>query len=315
MVCNAQPLQGHIGQNYALSLSPLFGLVYGQAEELVYPVDTKAPLLSELLWDMKPVFYYGLLLDFSQINPRNRWGFFSNVSLKMGIPGPSGKQENRDWQSTENANLTDFSRHDNHTRELFLLDFRCGLSFPVNRFLIKPFFHVSFKRLSFYGTDGYGIYARLIQRGIYYPIDDDPRLEQFSGKVISYTQEWIGVAPGVSVTFFWLHNFFTELSFMVSPLVYCSALDEHKEGPHMPRGRQFRDYMLGGIWIEPALRLSYAVKDWLTVSWGISWRHISGTKGNSYFREPIGTGTYRRAGQAGAGLSMLTTGLQFKVRL
>ena len=300
ILCSIQPVQAQESQAYAFSLSPQFGLVSGKAEEIVYPVNTRTRMLSQLLWDMKPVFYYGLLLDFSQINPRDKWGFFSNFSLKQGIPRISGYMEDRDWISEGNRDLTHFSKHDNHTRELFLLDFSAGLSIPFRRvLLLKTFINVSFMRFSFFGTDGYGNYI----------LRDPPHVD-FSGKVISYTQDWLIAAPGVSLGYFFFSNFSAELSFMASPLILCVDLDEHKT-----TNTQYRDYMRGGILFEPGFRLSYTISKWFAVSWDFSWRYISRTNGDTYVRKPIGKGTYEQEGRAGAGLSIINTSLSLKVRL
>ncbi|MDR1858998.1 MAG: omptin family outer membrane protease [Treponema sp.] len=308
---SAQPVQAQEG--YAVSLSPLFGMAHGHAEEIVYPAgNTRAPLLSELLWDIKPVFYYGFSLGFSQVDPRERWGFFSSLALKTGIPGTSGYLEDRDWMSVENANLTHYSKHYNYTREMFLLDAGAGLSFPFKRLmLLKTCANVSFTRLSFFGMDGYGIYARRIESGIYAPIYDDPENADFSGKkVISYTQEWLTVALGVSFGYFFQANFLAELTFLVSPLVFCVDLDEHKE-----RSNQYRDYLLGGLSIEPGMRLSLTASRWLDISWEFSWRHVRGTRGATYVRNPIGTGIWAQEGEAGAGLSIINTSLALKIKL
>ena len=305
-------------ESYAVSLNPLFGMVHGHAEELVYPSgDTKAPLLSELLWDMKPLLYYGFLLNLSQVNPRERWGFFADFSLKFGIPGMSGDMEDRDWQSVENADLTDFSKHDNHTRDLFFFDISGGLSYPLRRaMLLKGFVNVSFMRFSFVGMDGYGIYAYQHTEngegtGIYDPINASTANKPvFNGKVISYTQEWLIIAPGVSFGYFLHPNFLTELTFLVSPLIFCVDLDEHKE-----RKNQYRDTMQGGLLIEPGVRLSVAATKWIGISGEFSWRHISGTKGITYQRNPIGTGIWTKGGSAGAGLSIINAALMLTVRL
>ena len=299
--------------NYAFSLSPCFGMVYGHAEELVYPSDTIAPLLSELLWDIKPVFYYGLLLDFSRTGPTEQIGFFSNLSVKFGIPRSSGKMEDRDWMSVENNALTHYSIHDNHTKELFFLDFSAGVSFPLQQtLLLKTYVSFSYMHFRFSGKNGYGIYARgnPPDSGIFFPIDDNPNRETFSGKVINYTQEWLTVAPGVSLGYYFLENFFAEISFKISPLVFCTDLDEH-----FTRDLQFRDYMQGGLFLEPGAALSFSCNSWIAVAFEFSWRYISGTKGQTYLREPIGTGKYTQAGTAGAGLSVINTGLFLKITL
>jgi len=296
----AQPVQAQLNKDYSFSLCPQFGFFYGHAEEIVYPTNTKAELLSLLIWDMKPVFYYGFLMDFSPVKPMERLGFFLDLSLKFGIPGPSGVMEDKDWMSTEITDFTNYSIHDNITEEIFLLDFSAGLSVPVcNIFLVKPFINISYMNLNFYGENGSGIYA------LY-----NPPGYSFSGKVINYSQEWFFVAPGVSVGYGYNGNLSAEISFMITPLVSCLDLDEH-----IQRNIQFRDTMTGGIMIEPGLRLFLAVSKWLGISFDISWRYIGGTRGPTYMRLPIGFGNYKQEGEAGAGLSILNTALLLKVKL
>jgi outer membrane protease len=317
--CCAPVVQAQINKDYSFSLCPQFGFLYGHAEEIVYPTVTKAPMLSLLLWDMKPVFYYGFLMDFSPVKPMERWGFFSGLSMKYGIPGPSGVMEDRDWESVVNKELTKFSSHDNTTKELFLLDFSAGVSFPFfNALLVKTFVNISYMNFRFKGENGYGIYARETppKSGIYAPIHDAP-IENFSGwgTVISYSQEWFYVAPGVSVGYGYKDFFLAEISFMISPLVLCVDLDEHYYNNYIG-GTQYRDNMRGGIMLEPCFRFSLTVSKWLGISCDISWRYISGTRGLIYERFPIGAGNYYQAtGEAGAGLSMLNTALLLKVRL
>jgi outer membrane protease len=295
---------------YAFSVSYRFGFLYGQAEELVYPADTKAELLSELLWDINPVLYNGLLLDFSSADPLKKPAFFSSLSLKFGIPGQSGKMEDRDWQSKENTALTNFSSHDNVVRELFFLDARAGYSFPLVRFLlIKPFINVSYMRFRFSGMDGYYIYARL-ENGKYDPINDNPDTGEFSGKVINYTQEWLNAAPGLSLGLYFLDHYLAELSFQITPLVFCSGLDEHL----VQSKKQYRDQMQGGLFLEAGAQYTFSPVKWFSFSVECSWRYATGAKGNSYQRA-YRSEYYVENGTAGAGLSILDTGLCMKIRL
>jgi outer membrane protease len=237
-------------------------------------------------------------------------GFFFNLSLKFGIPGASGYMENRDWLSKENTDLTHYSKHDNNTRELFFLDVSSGLTFPLKQaFLLKTYINFSFMRFSFYSMDGYGIYALHNGNGIYESIDDtSANRQQFKGKVISYTQEWLYAAPGVSLGYYYKH-FLAEISFQISPLVFCTGLDEHKT-----TNVQYRDYMMGGIFLEPGVRFTAAVSKWFDLSWEFSWRYISGTTGYTHRRSPIGSGVDIKEGEAGAGLSIINSGLLLKIR-
>jgi outer membrane protease len=263
---------------------------------------------------MKPVFYHGLRTDFSRSRPTDKWGFFSNLSLKFGIPGMSGKMEDRDWRSVENDALTNYSIHDNFTRELFLLDFSAGFTFPFLRVMIlKAYVNVSYMNFHFSGFDGYKKYARgnPPYSGKYYPIDDNPDTDSFSGKMFNYTQKWMTVAPGVSFGYYFFENFCAELSFRITPLILCFDLDEHL---HPDNRVQFRDYMRGGLLIEPGASLSFACNDWIALSLEFSWKYINGTKGET-FQRTYGTGDYFRSGTAGAGLSVLDTGFFLRIRL
>jgi outer membrane protease len=296
---------------FALSLSYQFGFLYGQAEEIVYPSNTVAPLLSQLLWDMKPVWYNGLQLDFARINPLHKRSFFASLALKYGIHGRSGIMEDGDWMSAENDALTHFSSHDNFIRELFMADATAGISFPLwSRFLLKIHANFSYMRFYFSGSDGYGIYAQSMGGGKFAPIDDDPLMVDYSGKkVINYSQEWMIFALGYSFNVYPSRYFSAGVSFQISPVVFCNGNDEH-----LLTKTQYNDYLMGGLFLEPGAGLSLSPTPWLIIALDCSWRFIFGTKGSSYNRI-YGTRYYAQEGTAGAGLSYLNTGLCLKVRL
>jgi len=302
--------------SYALSICPQFGFFYGQAEEIVYPPSRyKAKYLSQLLWDIKPVFYYGIALDFSRAQPMTKWGFFSNITLKNGIPGKSGSMEDRDWESIENDGLTKYSKSDNFTENLFFLDFSAGFSFPLKHsLLIKTFISFSYMNLSFYGENGYGTYARETGgdgSGIFAPINDSPDYISFAnrGKLITYTQEWYIGSIGVSLSYYFNARFYAEVAFRISPLVFCNDWDKH-----LQTGTQYRDYMRGGIFLEPGLQFFYSIGRRLELSLKCSWRYIDGTKGEIY-EGSLSGGYFTRNGNAGAGVSIIDTGLCLRLRL
>jgi len=302
--------------SYAFSISPQFGFIYGQTEEIVYPPSRyKAKYLSQLLWEIKPVFYYGLALDFSRAQPMTKWGFFSNISLKNGIPNKSGNMEDRDWESIENDNLTKYSIHDNFTNNLFFLDFSAGFSFPLKHsLLIKTYLTVSYMHFNFYGENGYGNYARETGgagSGIFASINDSPDYLSFanSGKLINYTQDWFIVSPGVSLGYYFNALFYAELVFHISPLVFCNDWDEH-----LITKVQYRDYMRGGIFLEPEFHFSYSINRRFDLSLKCSWRYIGETRGEIYVRSPSDD-DFVQNGNAGAGLSMIDASLCLRIRL
>jgi len=284
---------------YALSTWTSFGVFLGQAEEIVYPPsEYKAKKLSQLLWDIKPVFYYGLSLDFSRAQPLEKWGFFTTLSLRNGIPGKSGKMEDRDWTSTENDALTHYSVHDNKTNTLFMLDVSAGLSFPIHQFLLKPSITFSYMYFSFTGQYGHGTYPQ-----------GDVSFADWE-KVINYTQSWLTVAPGVSVGYYF-NRFFAEVFFNISPLITCDDRDEH-----LTNEKVFKDKMRGGIFLEPGFHFSFIASRRLEFAFDFSWRYMNGTRGPSWYHKgAIGKTGFSKEGEGGAGLSLFNIGLCMKIRL
>jgi outer membrane protease len=296
-------------RNFRFSFGPQFGFVHGQALEVVYPVDTKGRLLSELLWDMKPVFYYGAVLDFGPAESVKSPAFFSSLSFKAGVPNDSGIMEDRDWQSTENAALTNFSSHTNRTREFYWLDVKAGVSLPVKSlFYIKPFLSGSWSRFSFTGRDGYAKYAREKIKGsaTYFPIDDNPNVSSFTGDVIRYTQDWFLIAAGFTVGIKFLSNFSFDLSFQISPLTFCGDTDEH-----LLTDTVYRDTTRWGLFLGPGGKLSYNLQR-LELSLEFTYRYIGETAGETYINQND-SGYFSSTGKAGAGLSFTDTAFMVTV--
>jgi outer membrane protease len=294
--------QGYGNGRYVFLVSTQTGIVYGQALEYVYPVQgqTKSELYSELRWDMKPVFYLGLQLDYELADIMRRLGFFSSVSLKAGIPKDSGVMEDRDWFSTENTALTNFSSHTNRTNSFFSLDASAGISLPIRSiFCIKPFLSVSWMHFSFTGRDGYYEYARSVPGypGKYYPINDDPEKWPLSGDVINYKQNWFLAAAGFSVTTNVFAPFSVDLSLQISPLTYCIALDEH-----ILRGKFFYDYTSMGLFFEPKLNLAFNMNR-IDLMLNTAYRRIGKTRGKTYEKEK-NTLSEIIQNESGAGLSI-----------
>jgi len=314
--CIPSVAQEQSDRSYTLSSWTSFGTFLGQAEEIVYPPsEFKAELLSQLLWDIIPVFYYGLSLDFSRAEPMEKWGLFGTLSLRNGIPGKSGTMEDRDWMSVQNTALTHYSIHDNRTNALFFFDVSAGLSLPLGQFLLlKPYIAMSYMHFSFTGQYGEGVYARETggaYSNIYAPIDDEPDYKSYANleKVINYTQNWITVTPGIALGLYFF-RFYAELFFNISPLVSCRGMDEHLIG-----SRVFKDNMRGGLFLEPGGHFSFIASRRLEFAFDFSWRYMGGTRGETQAGSPIGTANLAPNGEAGAGLSLFNLGLCMKIRL
>jgi len=300
--CQAQTLNFN-----NLSLGTVFGAVYGHSEELVYPLNTPAELYSELLYDMKPVFYAGIQIDYGRANIMRGPGFFASLIFKAGIPADSGIHENRDWMSAVSADLTNFSSHTNKTNEFFWIDLSLGASIPVGTyFYITPFISGSWMHFAFTGRDGYYQYAER-SGGVFLPIENAPIIP-LTGDVIRYQQDWLLLAAGLSVGSRILFPFSFELSFQITPLTYCAAKDEH-----LLRSETFLDFSSWGLFFEPRAAFSL-IMERFELSLEASYRSIGRTRGDSYSRSGS-SGAFRRNGEAGAALTLFDARFLFRAWL
>jgi len=300
-------------KNYGLLVGTQVGFVYGQSIELVYPEETFAELYSELKYDMKPVFYWGLNISYDKIDIYSSPGFFYSISFNIGVASDSGIHENRDWQSIENANLTDFSTHTNRTSSFFWLDADIGATLPLDPFLIRLFLNTSWMFFAFTGRDGYGIYARATdcfcsgphnpwfcdsEQKTFYPIDEEYFEYFYNGNVIRYQQHWLLASFGFSINTKKFFPLSLEFSFKISPFTYCAAKDEH-----LTNNKTFWDYTVFGFFIEPRFLTSFSSNN-LIYTLDIGYRYIGRTRGPAFI-DRGNTGFIESAGQGGAELSVL----------
>jgi len=296
---------------YSFSIGPQFGILYGQVLEYVYPTDTKGEFLSELRWDAKPVFYTGFLLDFGRTDIMSGAGFFSTLSFKAGFGGDSGIMEDRDWQSVENAELTNFSKHTNKSNEFLWLELTAGASIPIKSyFYIKPFLNGSLIRLSFSARDGYTKYARekTQKSKTYYDIDDNPEVKDISGECINYLQDWFIIAAGLEVGTKYFHPFSFALSFKITPLTFNRSRDNH-----ILRETTFLDFTRYGLFIEPGGSFSFSAGR-IDLSLDISYHYMGTAEGKTYWQKRGSDNYYSDANKSGAGFSLLDSRILIKIR-
>jgi outer membrane protease len=296
-------------KKYSFSIGPQFGFASGLALEVVYPENTKADLLSELRWDMKPIYYMGIRFEADRIEPVEKPAFFSSLSFKAGFPGDSGLMEDRDWLSKENDALTHFSSHANRTAEFYWLDITAGVSMPVKKYFnLKLFLNGSWMRFSYVARDGYAKYAKEAGNPqTYYPIENDPYRFLFSGLVIRYTQNWLLTAAGFAISAKLPSLFTFELSFQISPFTFCFDKDEH-----ILRNYTYIDYTGWGLFLEPAAKILFTARR-LEFSFEYALRHIGNTRGETLISDSGGD-FYSLNSKAGTGLSVIESRTVVKFR-
>ena len=268
-------------ERYSVAISPLLGLLYGQGEEILYKYPDSDQYASQLLWDLKPLLYAGLALDFGPRDPFHRNGINAAGSLKFGFPFKTGFIEDRDWMNPENDWLTHFSKHDAYSTSAILADISAGYSWRLTHYLaLSAYGEFSFMYLSWSGDNGYAQYPEYSAGDNYPPWNDTLRKRYFSGKNILYTQIWFVFSPGVSVKGK-LNKFISLEGFInYSPLIYATARDDHLLQP----ARTFGDFLYFGHHFRVGSKFFFSPLKNLDLSLSLSYRLITGSRGDSYWK-------------------------------
>jgi outer membrane protease len=324
-------------KNFSFSTEALFGVIYGQGQEIVYNADA-VTYLSELLWDIKPLFYAGAALFFSLEPPSWPVGLYTNLLIKTGFSGRSGDMEDRDWISTHLVDpngdyfLTHYSKHDNYIRGgTWFFDGDLGISFPLkpgNTFdpELSVFCRVSYMDLRWTSENGYlqygskDEYGKIIRNGAdpKYPYTQkgDPNeewkdtfaKEYLDGPAIQYSQRWFLFSPGIAIDLAVARFLSLGASFTITPLLRADA-----EDIHFKMGTQYNDYPQGGLALEPQVRVVLFPASPFSVTLNASYRSISGAKGETWQRNYNTQSTPILVGAGGAGYHALDAGISLKI--
>jgi outer membrane protease len=256
---------------YALSVTNGAGFLYGYGEEIVYK--TLDSYLSQLTWDIKPLFYYESALAFSRIDLFENFGFFSELSLKFGFPAKTGDIEDKDWLPEGGGNLTNYSCSENYTDRALLLDLSLGISIPIKAFaVIKLFVGISWMQFQWTGRDGYYQYP-------YRTPASGPTEGTFSGPIIGYSQNWLLLYPGISVLYPVLKWFTMEYFVQTGPFTLGTDRDDHF-GTNM----EYSDYVKWNFYIEPGCTFIFFPYKNIETALRVSYRYIGTTPGETYYR-------------------------------
>jgi outer membrane protease len=296
---------------FSFSVYPLAGILYGQAEEIVYRNSADADYLSQLLWDIKPLAYAGAGLSFSMNELRPAPGLYADVSVKAGIPALTGRMEDRDWQLSDASILTNYSVHDNYTTRAFLMNAALGISLPLRyRDRVIAFLKiegaVSYMYFDWIARDGYYQYNPSVIK----PWDPADPKTPVVGDQLMYYQHWLMVSPGIAALIPAGSRWLVEVSLnAVSGPVWAWARDEH-----IGKGYEYYDYPTGGILLEPGFEVSFSFNKRLRLTADVSYRYIRGSRGKT-LSQKVGNADYStwNYNMAGAGFSALDAGLTLKV--
>jgi hypothetical protein len=303
--------------SYSLSVRPLFGMLWGEGEEQVYKDENSEALLSQLLWDMKPLWYGGTVVEFAQRDPLRHFGFFGALSVKFGVPMNTGVVEDRDWPK-EGGALSNFSCHDNITQGAIMMDTALGISVPVRFLALRLSLGLSYMRFAWAAYDGYFRYGKNTGAG-YEPLEDSDPAILASGAVLSYSQEWLFMPFGLSLVITPGRLFSGTLRCNVGPVFVFTGRDDHHLLTRTNQYAQFIDYMTGGLSLEPGGEFRFSPAERFSLALQFSWRSVTAKPhGMSLGRLTGSSGSteWVSLGDSAGGLfQALDLGIGFEIRL
>jgi outer membrane protease len=286
-----------------LNITPLIGWVNGYGDEIVYRKEGSDDKLSQLKWNMEPLFYLGIGIDFNWQMPKNFWGLFTDASFKSGFPLENGTVEDKDWASSYYADfLTHYSVHGNQTDKAIIINANIGARFSISNIVSKVFFAYDYMSFSWTAKGG----------SFLYPENEDGSgghgyLVNKEFEVGTYSQTWHIISPAISF-YGTINDYFnTEISLKLSPFIWCNA-----EENHILRQLVITDNMNSGFFVEPKFIFSFTPKNF-TLSLSVAYRNINNTRGNGKYDYSDGT-TQDVNDMLGAGYSAFDIGIILKFK-
>ena len=315
-------------ENFSLSVEPLFGMKWGQIDEYVFfnncaYDDDK---LSELNWEIKPEFYYGLKIS-------GGWkDFFGESYFSAGIPKETGLMIDSDWLNVSVSNAQDYQYKTNYSESDNRLDydinfgFKGGYDFQIKDFInIKPALAFDYSNIKFTASGGTGWYGKSasIDGRYYAPYSDTENrdVHNFSGRVITYKRIaytfWLGSDFSIALP---LPDFLTgdsqslslNTGFFISPYVYAVSFDAH-----LSRKSDFADltvdYFSAFKW---NLGLTYEFNSRHSLSINANYFYMKVLRGDDYEKTSSDTNyTKSTYADGGAGAKYFDINLSYKFKI
>ena len=302
-----------IDGDYRYFFGTSIGFLSGKTEEIVYIDGVSGDKLSQLDWEFKNVLLAGFDLVFDWQSNKSAFGFFYKFDFKFGITGfpfTNGVMEDRDWVDTSGKGeyytypdwLNLYSEHENKTNAVFLADFSAGVKVRLkSASILKVFLSYNFMNYYWEAFGGSHLYPpETLDRHGYWPS---------SQKVITYSQSWHMLSPGVSYYGEFNSLFNIELFFKCSPFIWLSSIDNH-----IGKNTVYIDKPKGGLFLEPGLVFSFNSGKNTSLSFTYSYKKITGSRGESGYSKN-GNPVVEIGNMAGAAFTSHEVGLLLKFRL
>lgn len=318
----ALPERLSLGPGTELTAATTSGVLIGTSHEIVYSGSTSY-ILSQLDWGLKPLIYYGLVVDLGGAT-----GLYTRLSLRSGLSGRTGAIMDSDFLNYDGVK-TNLSVSDNYAEDALLANLDLGWRLRLGPGLaLRAFGSVDLMHFKFTARDGYYQYGSEIgTSGVYNPYTEGSQYS-LTGTGIIYQQDFLALCLGLGADWTVSPSLSLRASLLASPLVHCAALDNH-----VVRFIDFTDTMGRGWLVEPRIEASLALTRRSRLELGLAYRLVRGLRGdevatgttgadsyytsagyasNAYFHEGV---SYVFRNSAGAAFEALDLGLSLTMAL
>lgn len=288
--------------NIHFSLSPYVQFLYGNQYESVYFNNSNSTrLLSQLVWDQKPLYIGGLQIRTGYND------FFLNASIQSALPKTNcGTVADSDWLNVQDFPLcsdTAAAIKTNYTDSICKLDSyyelntQVGYTFHLTSdFSMTPYAEFNYSYSSYYAMGCTGSYydTRYTEStGYYGTYDDDehsyPIYFNSSTATMQLQRSSYFTWAGLTYCYEPSKRFNVSLSFSLSAFEYVQSLDTH-----LLRKFYFLDIMSGYLnGIKIALNTSYSFTKQQSLHATIGGTLLDEVTGNDYYRNGS-VGSYAR---------------------
>jgi outer membrane protease len=258
----------------SLSLSVDSGLMFGMLYEYVF-IDNENDgkyndMLSKLDWQLNPLVYTGVII---QAEMWKKW--ILGVGFWIGIPGPLGRMEDRDWGTQAlgyTGNLEVYSHHDNFLKEAVFADINFGYNVSGDDSLVfSPLIGFNYKHIFMSGRNG--------EREI-------PTYYSWEGlEVITYQQNYYIFYVGAQISWTPMSLLTLQLFTCYSPVVFSFNIDEHVGSA------TYIDLPIWGQYIHVDAAVFFHILNEINIRLKGSFSYMPVFKGQLYAK-PLGSDTY-----------------------
>lgn len=299
------------------SISPFAGIRFGQQDEFVYSkaANGKEYTLSELNWEQKPMYLYGVEGQF------RKKSFHLSFTTESALCTRTGLVIDKDWMNVSNKYCTNepsyfIQTNLSETQNFLESYFRAegGISFDViknERIIFSPSVKIEYEYSRFVTRKGWLSYSTKDGSGNFYSVEAKDFYESNGfygpyalGKKIGLADKnsmrlernvlctWIGfnskISPASRVNL--------DFSAALCPYVFVFSKDFH-----IIRNDDFLDIMnsvLSGIKISATLNYSFSKNH--SVFFKTEYKNLSGIKGESYSKKSSEKKYYRNSTSSGS---------------